>query len=112
MDLIPGADTMATKKKTTKKKNASTMPDFTNVTFTNVLIEVPMVICCDGYREFHAIQEILKKFNRELRCEEVDLQYLENEDFILGSEHWGLIYHGKRPSKKTVKKLVEDAILI
>jgi hypothetical protein len=91
---------MATKKKATKKAN--------KLQFTNVLLEVPMVICVDSKHEFRAIQAILKKLNHKLRCEEIDSKSVDNPYFILGSGYWGLIYHGKRPSKKAIIELMVD----
>lgn len=92
---------MATKKKTTKKASKKANKS----QFINLRVKLPFAVQVGDYHEFENIDETLKKINPKLRCEEID----GNLDIEYENPYWGIVYHGKHPSKETVLKLIKDA---
>lgn len=92
---------MATKKKATKKATKKANKS----QFINLRVKLPVAFHVYDYHEFKYIDEYVKAISPKLRCEEV-----EEEDILFDNPYyWGIFYYGKRPSKKTILKLLEDA---
>lgn len=92
---------MKSKKKTTK--NTTSKATKKKSKLINLKAKLPCAINVNDYHDFEFINDALRKINHKLKCREIDF------DTAYENPYWGILYHGKRPSRDIVLKLLKDA---